>query len=141
MRLAGIYLLVGMTMGIGMGAAHDFALAPAHAHVNLLGWVTLALVAVVFTVWPQTATTRLARAFFWLYNLALPATMLGLSLELLGHAEWMPIVIAGQLTLYAAAILLIANIVISTRGAPAVGAGRPGLGVGRHGAAVVADAG
>lgn len=67
--------------------------------------------------------------------------MLRLSLELLGHAEWMPVVIVGQLTLYAAAILLVANIVISTRGVPAVGAGRPGVGVRRHGAAVVADAG
>jgi hypothetical protein len=36
-------LLTGEMMGIWMGIAHDFTLSPAHAHLNLLGWVTLAL--------------------------------------------------------------------------------------------------
>jgi hypothetical protein len=40
---AALHGLVGMGLGIYMGIAGDFALAPAHAHVNLLGWVTLAL--------------------------------------------------------------------------------------------------
>jgi hypothetical protein len=35
--------LVGMTLGIGMGMAEDFTLVPVHAHVNLVGWVTLTL--------------------------------------------------------------------------------------------------
>lgn len=35
--------LVGMCGGIFMAATQDFTLAPAHAHLNLLGWVTLAL--------------------------------------------------------------------------------------------------
>ncbi|RYI13820.1 MAG: hypothetical protein EON48_12275, partial [Acetobacteraceae bacterium] len=32
-----------MVLGIRMGISQDFTLAPAHAHLNLLGWVTLAL--------------------------------------------------------------------------------------------------
>jgi hypothetical protein len=35
LRLAGIYLLAGMMMGVGMGAAQIFVRAPAHARVNL----------------------------------------------------------------------------------------------------------
>jgi hypothetical protein len=35
--------LSGMSLGIWMGMQEDFTLAPAHAHLNLLGWVTLAL--------------------------------------------------------------------------------------------------
>lgn len=35
--------LVGMSLGIVMGVRQDFSLAPAHAHLNLLGWVTMAL--------------------------------------------------------------------------------------------------
>ena len=35
--------LTGMSFGIYMGVAHDFTLAPAHAHLNLLGWVTMCL--------------------------------------------------------------------------------------------------
>jgi hypothetical protein len=33
----------GMAMGIYMGTAQDFTLAPAHAHLILLGWVTMAI--------------------------------------------------------------------------------------------------
>jgi hypothetical protein len=113
-----------MTMGIVMGATERFALAAAHAHVNLLGWVTLALAALTFTVWPQTAATRLARAFFWLYNLALPPSMLALSLVLLGQPQWMPLLIAGQFALYAAAILFVVNVFVSLRaGAAAIATG------------------
>jgi hypothetical protein len=35
--------LTGMTAGIAMGILQDFTIAPAHAHLNLLGWVTMAL--------------------------------------------------------------------------------------------------
>ena len=35
--------LCGMSLGIYMAANQDFTLAPAHAHLNLLGWVSMAL--------------------------------------------------------------------------------------------------
>jgi hypothetical protein len=35
--------LGGMVLGITMGLSQDFTLAPAHAHLNLLGWVTMAI--------------------------------------------------------------------------------------------------
>ena len=141
LRLAGIYLLVGMSMGIGMGAAQNLALAAAHAHLNLLGWATLALAALVFTVWPRTSATRTARAFFWLYNLALPLGMLALSLELLGHTQWMPVIIVGQLALFAAAMLFVATVLVSLRGDPAAAARSTVAGVRRQAAEAIADAG
>ncbi|HSV02276.1 MAG TPA: hypothetical protein VLI41_03640 [Phenylobacterium sp.] len=36
-------VLVGMVWGAVMGSTEDFTLAPAHAHLNLVGWATLAL--------------------------------------------------------------------------------------------------
>lgn len=35
--------LTGMSLGIRMGIMEDFQLAPVHAHINLLGWVTMTL--------------------------------------------------------------------------------------------------
>ncbi|MCU0829105.1 MAG: hypothetical protein MUE52_17350 [Tabrizicola sp.] len=35
--------LCGMMLGLAMGISQDFTLAPAHAHLNLLGWVTMAI--------------------------------------------------------------------------------------------------
>lgn len=41
--IAGLAAMSGMSLGIYMGLNGDFALAPVHAHINLLGWVTMAL--------------------------------------------------------------------------------------------------
>ncbi len=120
LKLAAIYLLLGMAMGIVMGATQAFALAPAHAHINLLGWVTLAIAAVVYTLWPHAAMTRLARGFFWLYNIALPPTMLALAFVMLGHLKWMPLLIAGQIAIFVAAVLFVANILIAINEPPAL---------------------
>jgi hypothetical protein len=35
--------LAGMSLGIDMGIRQDFALTPVHAHLNLVGWASLAL--------------------------------------------------------------------------------------------------
>jgi hypothetical protein len=35
--------VVGVSLGIVIGLRQDFVLAPAHAHLNLLGWVTVSL--------------------------------------------------------------------------------------------------
>lgn len=40
---AALAALAGMTLGMVMGLSQDFTLAPAHAHLNLLGWVTMAI--------------------------------------------------------------------------------------------------
>jgi hypothetical protein len=41
--VAALCALGGMALGIIMGISQDFTLAPAHAHLNLLGWVTMAI--------------------------------------------------------------------------------------------------
>jgi hypothetical protein len=43
MRVGVVILLVGMLAGIEMGIRQDFALAPAHAHLNLIGGALLFL--------------------------------------------------------------------------------------------------
>lgn len=84
-RLSVVYLVVGMSMGMYMGMNQDFLLAPVHAHVNLLGFVVLALAGLIFVVLPDLAKTRLATAFFWLYNLGSPPALIALAFVLHGH--------------------------------------------------------
>ena len=57
-------LIGGVAMGIFMGIAHDFQLAPVHAHLNLLGWASLALFGLVYKAWPALAQSRIALAHF-----------------------------------------------------------------------------
>jgi hypothetical protein len=56
----GLFVLVGMFAGMYMGANEDFRLAPAHAHLNLLGWVTMALYGGFYAFTAKTMSKRLA---------------------------------------------------------------------------------
>jgi hypothetical protein len=87
LRIAVIYWVIAVIWGVYMGSREDFTDIPVHAHLNLLGWVSLALCGLIYAVLPQLAETRLARAHFWLHNLGLPPLMLGVWLIVHGHTE------------------------------------------------------
>lgn len=75
-------LLAGEAIGIYMGVSQDFLLTPAHAHLNLLGWVTLALFGLTHRAYPALAASRMAMAqcgLAVLANIGMPA---GLALML-----------------------------------------------------------
>jgi hypothetical protein len=58
--VAALLLLSGMLLGLYMGAHNHFALAPLHAHINLLGWVTLALYGTFYALTKETYSARMA---------------------------------------------------------------------------------
>jgi peptidoglycan/LPS O-acetylase OafA/YrhL len=60
-RLAVLCVIVGMAMGIGMAATQNHSIMPAHAHLNLLGWVSLFLFGVYYERRPKLDTSRIAR--------------------------------------------------------------------------------
>ena len=81
--LAAIMLTAGVTLGVVMGIRHDFSLAPVHAHINLVGWTSLALFGIVYKLYPEMTRSRLAGLHFLL---AAPAAMLfpaGIALSIL----------------------------------------------------------
>ena len=53
-------LLIGMCWGMAMAATENFALAPAHAHLNLLGWVTMSIYGTFYALTRETMSPRLA---------------------------------------------------------------------------------
>ncbi len=67
LRLSVLYLIAGVSLGIFMAASHDHSMSPVHAHLNLLGWVSMALFAMFYRAWPEAAASRLAKVHFWLY--------------------------------------------------------------------------
>lgn len=109
-KLAVVYLVIGMTLGVGMGMTHNFLFRTVHVHVNLLGWASLALAALVFHVFPETARTRLAMVWFWTYNLSLPVGFGGIALVLAGHKWAEPALIVGQLGIWAAGLMFAINV-------------------------------
>jgi hypothetical protein len=61
LRIAVIYALVAMFLGITMGIREDFTQAPTHAHLNLVGWVSMALYALVYRQYPAAALFKPSR--------------------------------------------------------------------------------
>ena len=114
-KLAAIYLALGMTLGIGMGIAEDHTLRGVHAHVNLLGWATLAVAALVFHVFPQLAKTRLATVWFWFYNLALPVALVSLGFVLYGDLRFEIVRNIGFTGVWLGGVLFAANVLINLR--------------------------
>jgi hypothetical protein len=67
----GLLLLGGMILGEYMGAHENFTLAPLHAHINLLGWVTLALYGTFYTLTKDTYSPKLAWTNFVLSSVGI----------------------------------------------------------------------
>ncbi len=59
-----IYVIAGMAFGIHMSATQDHALAPAHAHLNLIGWVGMALFGLYYHVVPKASAGLLPKLHF-----------------------------------------------------------------------------
>ncbi len=57
---AALCVLGGMLWGIQMAVSGDHLLASAHAHLNLVGWVTLALFGLYYRLTPAACASRLA---------------------------------------------------------------------------------
>lgn len=91
LRLAVLYFALGVLLGNIMGASHDFTLTPVHAHLNLLGWASLFLFGLWYRVMPTAATTRLAKAHFWLHNIGLPIQMVALTVFIKGNTAAEPV--------------------------------------------------
>jgi cbb3-type cytochrome oxidase subunit 1 len=66
LMLGAAMLVLGVAMGIYMGIVHDFQLSPVHAHVNLVGWVSLSLFGIVYRLFPELQGRKLARLHFLL---------------------------------------------------------------------------
>jgi len=115
-KLAVLYLLLGVGMGIMMGASQNFTLRPVHAHLNLLGWTTLALAGVIYSVFPRAGSSMLARVHFWTMNVALPVMMLALAYLLVtGDRAVIPFLGAAEILAAVSVLSFAANLFLNLR--------------------------
>jgi cbb3-type cytochrome oxidase subunit 1 len=104
-KSAVVYLIIGMIGGIIMGAKEDFTLAPAHAHLNLIGWVTLFLMGLYYNANPLKAARGIATIQFWVSTVGVWVMIPGLALTLLLNPIGIPLTILGSLITLAGVIL------------------------------------
>ncbi len=115
LKLSVVYLMAGVALGIAMGVSEDFTLKPVHAHLNLLGFATIALSGLIYSVYPEAAKSRLALAHFWLHNSALPVMMGSLAWFLTGHPEIVPVLGISEIVAAAGVIAFASNVFLNVK--------------------------
>jgi cbb3-type cytochrome oxidase subunit 1 len=114
-KLAVFYFVIGVLMGMYMSMVGDHSLSPVHVHLNLLGWVSLAINGVIYHILPLAAKTRLGKAHIWVYNIGVPLMMIGLAGYILGFKAIAPFIPVGGILTVLGAILFFLNVMINIK--------------------------
>lgn len=111
LKIAVVYFLVAVCLGLVMGIIHDFAFTSVHVHLNLLGWVSMALFGIIYSIYPHVAKTKLANSHFWLHNIGLPIMQGTLFLQILTENQAFTIgIIIGSLLVVVGTLLFVINL-------------------------------
>jgi hypothetical protein len=100
-----VLLLIGMLAGIVMGVEQDFALQPAHAHLNLVGGVLLFLFGLYYRLFPNAGKSALATVQGWLHIIGGILFPIGVAVVILKGDSYIALPIVGSLIVVAATAL------------------------------------
>jgi len=114
-QISAVYFVIGVGFGLYMSMAHSYEFVGVHAHVNLLGWLSLAVIGAIYSIYPELAATKLAKTHFWLHNIALPVMMIGLFFLILGQESLVPVVATGGTVMVLAIILFALNVLMNMK--------------------------
>ncbi|MBB5576513.1 MULTISPECIES: hypothetical protein [Rhizobium] len=117
-KTAIIFLIIGIGIGLKMAITEDHSVIGAHAHANLLGWVTMALFGGYHALNPQKAERRLAMIQYCVYTAGVAVLVPALYMMLLGNMAMEPIVAAASIVIFIG-VLLFAFIIFSSEQATA----------------------
>src|SRR4051795_8297124 len=104
-RAAVLFGLLGMGLGIAMAIARDHAAMPAHAHLNLLGWVSLFLFGLYYRLNPALDVSRLALVQVGVWSFGTVVLTIAVAAIHMGYEVADPVAAVGSLIVLAAMLL------------------------------------
>ena len=107
LRLGALSALVGMSLGVWMGANENFVLRPVHAHINLVGFASMMLFGLFYRAFPAAGRGWMPMAHFVLSVIGFLILMPSLTLMLLGKPLFVPGMIASEIMLVASMALFV----------------------------------
>lgn len=117
-QMAVLFVLVGMAWGLQMAISNDHSAFPAHAHLNLLGWVSLFLFGIYYRLNPSLDRSRAALVQVGVWSLGTIIMIVGVGLVTTGHELGDPIAGTGAMIVFAG-MLIFGWLVFRTERAPA----------------------
>ncbi|WP_338447816.1 cbb3-type cytochrome c oxidase subunit I [Niallia oryzisoli] len=116
LKIAAVYFLIAVALGLVMGIIHNFSFTSVHAHLNLLGWVSMAIFGLIYCVFPKAGETKLAKAHFWLHNIGLPLMQGILFVQLItGNQALVVGTIIGSLLVVLGVVLFVINVLAQVK--------------------------
>jgi hypothetical protein len=100
-----LLVLTGMLWGLQMAITDDHSAFPAHAHLNLLGFVALFLFGIFYRLNPVVEANRLALPQVWIWIVSTVVMAVGVGLVHTGHSAGEPIAAVGSFAIFADAIM------------------------------------
>ncbi|MGI6852682.1 hypothetical protein [Mesorhizobium sp. 1B3] len=103
--LALVYAIWGMLLGLAMAISHDHTQMPVHAHTLVAGFLTSAIFAFFYHLFPAARTSRLALVHFWLTTISGIILLVSLYFVLAGNPAIEPVTAISSLGFFAAMLL------------------------------------
>ncbi len=123
-RAALIYLLIGVSLGLAMGMAPAqsnllYYLLPSHAHLNLIGWISMLIFGLAYHILPRFTgrllhSPKLAWVHFFLANVGVIGMALFFFLNRYEEGRWQTPLAASMMLQALGIVLFVYNIWIST---------------------------
>ena len=104
-RAAVLCVLAGMAWGIHMAMSQDHSAFPAHAHLNLLGWVSLFLFGLYYRLHPVLERDRRAHIQVWSWLAGTVVMAIGVAMIHTGNASGEPLAAGGSIIVLASMLL------------------------------------
>ena len=115
MCVSAVLLLIGMLAGVVMGMQQDFTLAPAHAHLNLVGGVLLFMFGLYYRLVPAAARLPMATGQGSLHIAGAVLFPVGIALVTLKGHSYVVAPIVGSLIVVVATALFVTIVFRTSR--------------------------
>jgi len=99
----------GMIWGLQMAASNDHSMVGAHAHLNLVGWATMALFAIYYRLTPRAAQGWLPRVHAAAAILGVAIMVPGIALASTGRSPGLAIL--GSFLVFASMLIFLVTVV------------------------------
>jgi cbb3-type cytochrome oxidase subunit 1 len=106
-----MYLMVGTAVGMYMSIKQDFTLKGVHVYLNLLGWVSMVLIGLVYHLAHASSSLWIERVQFWMHQIGLPVMMVSLTCFLLGYQNTVQYIAIGSVLVFLSMLMFAVNLV------------------------------
>ncbi len=104
-RAAVLFVIAGMVWGLVMATSENHVTFPAHAHLNLLGWVCLFLFGIFYHLHPEIDRSRVALVQVWIWMVGVVIQVFGVGRIYTGHPSGEVLAATGSFIVLGAMIL------------------------------------